>query len=126
MQDYKKLLIWKISYQLTISIYKLSKDLPKEEIFGLTSQMRRVAVSICSNISERCSRKSSKDFARFLRISFGSLIEIEQQLFLSRDLYDLNIKYIEDEIIQISKMISTLIKKKNLVNSIDYTLLTTN
>lgn len=77
---------WKLSMSLVSHIYLLTRDFPKEEIYGLTSQVRRAAVSIPSNIAEGAARGSNKDFAHFLNISLGSLAEVETQIILSSDL----------------------------------------
>lgn len=93
MQDYKSLKVWEKAHQLVLDIYKATYNFPKEELFGLVSQLRRAAVSIPTNIAEGTSRKSRKDFIRFLEIAFGSAKEVEYELFLSNDL-----KYIQNEI----------------------------
>jgi four helix bundle protein len=85
MQDYKKLQVWHISKNLAKNIYLATSSFPKEELFGLTSQMRRSAISIPANIAEGCSRKSSKDFINFLRISLGSVNELLTFIELSKE-----------------------------------------
>ena len=92
MRDFRKLIIWQRSHQLTLAVYRISKSFPKEEIFGLTSQMRRAVSSIPTNIAEGCGRASNKDFAHFLQIAIGSATEVEYQLLLARD-----INYINDD-----------------------------
>lgn len=92
MRDFHKLIIWQRSHQLTLAVYRISKLFPKEEIFGLTSQMRRAVSSIPTNIAEGCGRASNKDFAHFLQIAIGSATEVEYQLLLARD-----INYINDD-----------------------------
>ncbi len=77
---------WKLSMSLVSDIYMLTRDFPKEEIYGLTSQIRRAAVSIPTNIAEGAARGSNKDFAHFLNISLGSLAEVETQIILSDNL----------------------------------------
>ncbi|PIP86999.1 four helix bundle protein [Candidatus Campbellbacteria bacterium CG22_combo_CG10-13_8_21_14_all_36_13] len=77
---------WKTSHRLVLCIYKVTKTFPKEEIFGLVSQLRRAGVSITSNIAEGFSRKTKKDKEHFYLISIGSLKEVESQLILSKDL----------------------------------------
>ncbi|WP_435137132.1 four helix bundle protein [Formosa sp. A9] len=72
MRDFKKYDIWKLSHSLTLEIYKLTSNFPQEELFGLTSQLRRASASIPTNISEGCGRDSDKDFNRFLAIALGS------------------------------------------------------
>lgn len=83
---YKDIPVWKLSHQFVLHIYGLSDNFPKHEIYGLTSQMRRSAVSVCSNIAEGVSRKGSKELIQFLSTARASLVECEYQLFLSKDL----------------------------------------
>ena len=82
MNDYKKLEIWKESIILVVDVYNLTKKFPKSEMFGLTSQIKRCSVSIPSNIAEGSSRRSEKDYNRFLEISLGSSFELETQLLI--------------------------------------------
>lgn len=86
MHKFKELEIWKQSKSFCTEIYIITSAFPSEEKFGLTNQLRRASVSIPSNIAEGSSRKSNKDFARFLEISMGSAYEIETQLLISSDL----------------------------------------
>jgi four helix bundle protein len=81
MQNYKKLFVWRKSYDLTRNIYSLTKLLPQKEAFNLISQIEQSSMSICSNISEECSRKTNKNLALFLRNFYGSLMELECQIF---------------------------------------------
>ena len=81
--NFKNLNIWKLSVELTNEIYNLTDNFPKNEIFGLTSQIRRCSVSVASNIAEGSSRSSNKDFNRFLEISLGSLYELQTQIIIS-------------------------------------------
>ncbi|MBT0606667.1 four helix bundle protein [Aequorivita echinoideorum] len=83
--EYRDLDVWKFSRELVNSTYELTKSFPKEELYGLTNQIRRCAVSIPSNIAEGCGRRTSKDTIQFLYISRGSLYELETQLFLALD-----------------------------------------
>lgn len=83
---------WRLAHDLVIDIYKITKNFPKDEQFGLTSQIRRAAVSITSNIAEGFSRSSSDDKKHFYTIALGSLTEIQSQLLIARD-----IKYITDD-----------------------------
>ena len=124
MRDYKKYDIWKLSHLLTLEVYKITESFPKEEIFGLTSQIRRASSSIGINIVEGCGRGSDEDFKRFLRNASGSAFEVEYILLLSKDLnYISEEKFIEltpkaEELkIKISKLIhkieEDINKKKN-------------
>ena len=94
MVNFKKLVTWNESLLLTKEIYKLSADFPREEKYGLTSQIRRAAVSIPSNISEGTSRKSRKEFSHFLDIALGSSYELETQLTIAQELGILKISEI--------------------------------
>lgn len=86
MKDFKSLKIWQKGIKLVVDIYKTSQVFPKEELYGLTSQMRRSAVSIPSNIAEGSGRISDKEFNRFLEISLGSSFELETQLIIAHEL----------------------------------------
>jgi four helix bundle protein len=94
-QTYRDLDVWKKSMELVISIYQLCRQFPDSERFGLTSQLQRAAVSIPSNIAEGYGRLHSGDYARFLTIARGSLMEPETQLQIA-----LHLGYIEDSIVQ--------------------------
>ncbi len=86
MKTHKDLEVWKNSMTLVQEVYKFTTDYPQNEIYGLTNQMRRAAVSIPSNIAEGAARTSSKEFTRFLSVSQGSLAELETQTILSERL----------------------------------------
>lgn len=100
--SFEKLTAWQKSRELTSVIYKITKQFPKDELFGLTNQMRRCSISIASNLAEGSGRITYKDKARFTEISYGSSLELLNQLILSYDL-----EYItENEYIQIREKIS--------------------
>ncbi len=112
---YKDLIVWQKSLDLVSEVYKVTGYFPKEEIYGLTSQMRRSAVSIPSNIAEGRRRGTRKDFKNFLQIAFGSGAELETQIEIAKRLaLDKNINYdslevLLDEVMRmLNKMISTL------------------
>lgn|SRR5690554_3792321 len=86
MRDFKKYDIWDLSHKLTLEIYRITSVFPKEELYGLTSQIRRASLSIPTNISEGCGRNSDKEFNQFLNIALGSALETEYLLILSKDL----------------------------------------
>jgi len=98
IRAFRDLKVWQKSHQITLAIYKITATFPREELFGLTSQMRRASASVPANIAEGCGRNSESDFARFLTIAMGSASELEYHLLLSRDLSLLG----EDEYVQIS------------------------
>ncbi|HET8864545.1 MAG TPA: four helix bundle protein [Gracilimonas sp.] len=114
MHNYKQLEVWKKGIHLATSIYKLTKEFPKEEKFGIISQMRRCSVSISSNIAEGAGRNSDNEFRQFLNISFGSCSELETQLIISHKLEYLaksEFEKISSDLSEIQKMIYTLIQK---------------
>ena len=84
-KEYTDLEVWQESRKLANEMYMLTKSYPKDELFGLTNQTRRSAVSIASNIAEGCGRQTSKDTINFLHIARGSLYELETQIFISLD-----------------------------------------
>ena len=86
LKSYKDLIVWQKSIELVSEIYRLTEKFPQSEIYGLTSQMRRAAVSIPSNIAEGYSRKSRNEYSQFIKISFGSGAELETQLILAENL----------------------------------------
>lgn len=85
-QSFKDLIVWQRSYELVLEIYKMTGVFPKSEIYGLSQQMRRAAVSIPSNVAEGYGRKHRKEYDQFLSIAYGSLLELETQFLLARDL----------------------------------------
>lgn len=114
MQDFRNLLVWQKAHALVLEVYRLSRDFPREELYGLTSQMRRCAVSIPSNIAEGCGRATDPDFARFLVIAMGSSSELEYQLLLSRDLGYVETSMhgsLQDKIAEVKRMLTSLIQR---------------
>ena len=114
VQTYRELVIWQKAITLTKEIYSLTKKLPKEEIYALSNQMRRAAISIPSNIAEGQSRNSTKDFIRFLSIARGSKAELETQLLICQELNyltELEIKPALEILSEIGKMSVSLMKK---------------
>ena len=111
MNNFKKLVVWQKSRELVKDIYLLTKKYPKEELFGLTSQIRRAAVSVALNIAEGSGRGTDKDFTHFLDVAFGSALEVEAQVILSLDLeFITNEEYdmLSLKIQEIQKMIKKL------------------
>lgn len=109
MHRYKDLKFWQLSRVFCKDIYQITNQFPDSEKFGLVSQLRRASISIPSNIAEGASRKSNKDFSRFLTIALGSCYEIETQLLLSFDLQFINKLELENlnfTLYQIIKMMS--------------------
>ena len=114
MRDFRKLQIWKKSHELTLKIYGLTSEFPREEIYGLTSQIRRACASIPTNIAEGCRRESPAEFRRFLQIAMGSASETEYLILLAHNLKYLNAsQYTEltDTTVRLKKMLTALLKK---------------
>jgi four helix bundle protein len=114
IQNHKDLVAWQKSIMYVSDIYRLTALFPKCELYGLTSQMRRAAVSVPSNIAEGCARRGTKEFVRFIQIAKGSLAEMETQLIISN-----NLGYVEgamtknylDKLIEIQKILGGLERK---------------
>jgi len=85
MPSYERLAAWKLSYEMALQIYDATDEFPRDERYGLTSQLRRAAFSVAANISEDCAKRGRKEFARYLDIAIGSVTEIEVGLRLARD-----------------------------------------
>lgn len=113
MHRYKDLKFWQLSRAFCKEIYLVTNTFPEDEKFGLTSQLRRASVSIPSNIAEGASRKSDKDFSRFLMISLGSCYEIETQLLISFDLNFINKEKLEE----LQNFLNQIIKMMSKFNS---------
>lgn len=111
IKSYKDLIVWQKGYELVKQVYKISAKLPQSEIFALKSQIQRSAVSIVSNIAEGSSRKTRKDYTQFLHIAYGSISELETQLFLCRDLYNIDISESLLLLTEVSKMLRVIINK---------------
>jgi len=114
MKNFKDLIIWQRSHQLTLGIYKASASFPAEEKFGLTSQIRRASASIPTNIAEGCGRQSDAELHRFLIIAMGSASELEYQFILAKDLLYLSessFLLLNNELMEIKKMLNVYIQK---------------
>lgn len=111
MSNHKELEIWKKSIEFVSEIYEITKKFPKEEIYGLTNQIRRCAISIPSNIAEGSARQSDKEFIQFLYVAMGSLVELETQLIIAKNLdYIKEIDIYTEKIELIRKLTVGLIK----------------
>jgi len=113
LKNYKELKVWQRSYQLCLEIYKMTKRFPNEERYGLTSQIRRAAVSVLSNIAEGYGRKTTPEYIRFLYIAYGSNCEMETQILLSGDLGYIEtgkLEMLQEGIGEVERMLKALIK----------------
>lgn len=114
MQDFRKLEVWQQAHQLSLVVYRLTGQFPKEERYGLVDQMRRASVSIEANLAEGCGRGGDADFARFVQMAFGSACELECQFLLARDLSYLpaqELSSVFELLERIKRMLSALLKK---------------
>ena len=113
MRDFHKLRIWEKAHSITLEVYQATRGFPKEEMYGLTSQMRRAAASVCANVAEGCGRRGALEFARFLDIAQGSASELEYHLLLSVDLKLLDPEThtrLNSEVVQVKRMIAGLLR----------------
>lgn len=114
MKDFRKLQVWEKSHQFALVIYRITTNFPKSELYGLTSQIRRSASSIPSNIAEGCGRGSDADLRRMLQIAFGSANELEYQLLLANELKfieEKSYRQLDSQITEVKRMLSSLMKK---------------
>lgn len=114
MKDFKTLHVWQRGHGVTLKVYKLSRLFPKEEIYGLTSQIRRASVSIAANIAEGAGRSGDIEMARFFQIAFGSACELEYHLLLAKDLeYLPAVKHseVDKEVVEVKKMLASFLRK---------------
>ncbi len=115
MRDFHNYKVWEKAHKFALSIYRITKPFPKDELFGITSQLRRAATSIPFNIAEGCGRRSDAEFAHFLNIAAGSASEVEEELLISYDLefmdkasYQQLNKEVNDIKAMLNKLIETL------------------
>ena len=114
INSYHDLIVWKKGMELAKNVYLVTEEFPKSEIYGLTNQLRRAAISVPSNIAEGHSRHSTAEFSHFLRISLGSLAELDTQLILSKELDYIpqdTLNQFNDRISDLRKMIHALITR---------------
>jgi four helix bundle protein len=111
MRDHRDLDVWKTAMDLVTEVYSRTRDFPKEEVYGLTSQLRRAAVSIPANISEGAARQTDKEFVHFLFIALGSASELETELAIAERLGYLDeMKLLSDQVAAVKKMLNGLIR----------------
>src|SRR5256885_5920759 len=114
MQDFRNLKVWEKAHSLTLDVYKVTKLLPREEIYGLTSQIRKASVSIGANIAEGACRNGDAEFARFLQMAAGSASEVEYHLLLARDmelLKSADCECLSNQVVEVKRMLGSLLKK---------------
>ena len=111
MKDFKELKVWVKAHELTVTLYGITRKFPREEIYGLTSQLRRSAASIGANIAEGCGRRSDGGLGRFLQIARGSASETEYHLLLAKDLgflSDVDYSSTAKRVIEVQRMLTSL------------------
>src|SRR5271163_3459653 len=113
MEDFKDLRVWGKAHELTLAVYQKTRAFPKEEMYGLTSQLRRASSSVGANIAEGCGRRSDAEIRRFVQIARGSANEVEYHLLLARDLDFLTAdehKDLEGKVLEIQRMLASLVQ----------------
>lgn len=119
MQNFKTLKVWEKGHQLTLAVYRATARFPKDELYGLTSQIRRSSASIPANIAEGCGRSGRAELSRFLQVSMGSASELQYHLLLAHDLKffdDALYKELEDQVIELKRMLSSFVLKLRTEN----------
>lgn len=114
MREFKTLTVWKKAHQLALEVYRATQSFPREEVYGLTSQMRRAVASIPTNIAEGCGRQSDSELSRFLDIAMASASELEYQLLLAHDLgYLAEMQYqpLNGLLVEVRRMLNAFIHK---------------
>jgi four helix bundle protein len=114
MKDFRNLKVWEKAHRLVLEVYKTTESFPRQELYGLTNQIRRSAVSIPTNIAEGCGKSGDSDFGRFLQFAMGSSSELEYLLLLAHDLAylpDEPFQSLSNQLIEIRKMLNTLIQR---------------
>ncbi len=114
MEDFKNLKVWAKAHQMTLVIYQNTRKFPREELYGLASQIRRASASIGANIAEGCGRRSDPEMKRFLQIARGSASELEYHLLLAKDLQYLTVEEftdLESKVFEIQRMLASLVER---------------
>ena len=114
MKDFKELKVWTKAHEMTMGGYQETRSFPKEELYGLTSQIRRAAASVGANIAEGCGRRSDGELTRFLQIARGSASELEYHLLLARDLNLLakdSFRKLDGQLTEVQRMLTSLVHR---------------
>ena len=114
MKDFRQLQVWQKAHQLTLAIYRVTKGFPRDELYGLTAQMRRSSASVPANLAEGCGRSGDAELARFCSIAIGSASELEYHLLLARDLELLGVEDYSDlagQASEVNRMLTGLWQK---------------
>ena len=114
MRDFSQLKVWQKAHALTLGIYRATAAFPREEVYGITSQMRRYSASMGANIAEGCGRTGNGDFHRFLNVAVASAAESEYFLLLARDLAFMPVKSygtLREDVLEVQRMLASLLRK---------------
>jgi four helix bundle protein len=114
MKDFRRLTVWEKAHALTLEIYRSTSSFPREELYGITSQMRRCSASVAANIAEGCGRTGNGEFHRFLNMAAGSALELEYFLLLSRDLDFVPTgayEQLQADVVEVQRMLASLLKR---------------
>ncbi len=114
MRDFRNIKAWQKAHQLVLAVYQATQTFPKEELYGLTSQTRRAASSIPTNIAEGCGKNTESELARYMQISMGSASELEYHLLLAKDLHyldEVQFEELQSATIEVKKMLAPFIKR---------------
>ena len=121
MKDFRRLTVWERAHALTLEIYQVTARFPREELFGITSQMRRASSSIGANIAEGCGRTGNGEFHKFLNTAAGSVVELEYFALLSRDLGFLSkedYEKLQRDVLEVQRMLASLIRKVDIARRV--------
>src|SRR5690242_11376878 len=114
MKDFRELKVWQKAHQLTLAVYRITAGFPRQELYGLTSQLRRSSSSITTNLAEGCGRNGDAEFARFCAIGMGSASELDYHLLLAKDLKLIQTKQYQDlarQTSEVKRMLTGLFQK---------------
>jgi len=114
MKDFRNLSVWQKAHELVLAIYGAARTFPRDEQYGLTSQIRRSGVSVAANLAEGCGRGTDSDFARFAQMAMGSASEVEYHLLLARDLKILDTvghQNLSSKVVEVKRMLASLLKR---------------
>ena len=114
VRDFRQLTVWEKAHALTLAIYRTTLSFPREEVYGITSQMRRCGASVAANIAEGCGRTGNGDFHRFLNIAAGSAVELEYFVLLARDLNLIaaeSYAALQENVLEVQRMLASLLRK---------------
>ena len=120
MKDFRDLKVWEKAHQLTLAAYKMTASFPREELYGLTSQIRRCSASVAANIAEGCGKRSNSEFQRYLQIAAGSASGLEYHFLLAKDLKfvkESDYLRLDEGVCEVKRMLAALVRKVDLERS---------